>query len=112
MKLIAAMIRPHILEEVRQSLQSIGVNGLTVTEVVGYGHQQRRTELYRGTASHIDFASKIKLEVAVDDALIEQAIDAVSVIAKTGRYGDGKLFISELEQVFRIRTGESGVFAL
>nr|WP_320135352.1 P-II family nitrogen regulator [uncultured Amphritea sp.] len=112
MKLIAAMIRPHILEEVRQSLQSIGVNGLTVTEVKGYGHQQRHTELYRGMESHIDFATKIKLEVAIDDALLEQAIEAVSVIAKTGRYGDGKLFISELEQVFRIRTGESGAFAL
>ncbi|MDO6564986.1 P-II family nitrogen regulator [Amphritea sp. 1_MG-2023] len=112
MKLIAAIIRPHILDEVRAALQSLGVRGLTITEVQGYGQQHNHTEYYRGTEYLADFKPKLKVEATIDDALLEPVINAVSGIAQSGFFGDGKLFISQSEQVFRIRTGESGVFAL
>ncbi|SEQ09729.1 nitrogen regulatory protein P-II family [Amphritea atlantica] len=112
MKLITAIIRPHTLEEVRGPLQSIGVSGLTVTEVKGYGRQQGHTELYRGAEYRVSFVPKIKLEIALDDALLDQVVEAISGAARTGAFGDGKLFIQDLDQVFRIRTGESGASAL
>lgn len=112
MKLLTTIIRPNILQEVREPLLAIGVSGLTVTEVRGYGRQQGHTELYRGAEYRVSFVPKIKLEIALDDALLDQAIEVVSGVAKTGRFGDGKLFISELDQILRLRTGESGVFAL
>lgn len=111
-KLLTAIIRPNILQEVREPLLAIGVSGLTVTEVRGYGRQQGHTELYRGAEYRVSFVPKIKLEIALDDALLDQAIEVISGVAKTGRFGDGKLFISELDQILRLRTGESGVFAL
>jgi len=112
MKLLTAIIRPNILQEVREPLLAIGVSGLTVTEVRGYGRQQGHTELYRGAEYRVSFVPKIKLEIALDDALLDQAVEVISGVAKTGRFGDGKLFIAELDQVLRLRTGESGVFAL
>ena len=112
MKLLTTIIRPNILQEVREPLLAIGVSGLTVTEVRGYGRQQGHTELYRGAEYRVSFVPKIKLEIALDDALLDQAIEVVSGVAKTGRFGDGKLFISELDQILRLRTGESCVFAL
>ncbi|WP_299204538.1 P-II family nitrogen regulator [uncultured Amphritea sp.] len=112
MKLITAIIRPHMLDEVRGALQSLGVSGLTVTEVKGYGRQQGHTELYRGAEYRISFVPKIKLEIALDDSLLDQVVEVISGVAKTGCFGDGKLFIQQLDQVFRLRTGESGVFAL
>lgn len=101
-----------MLQAIREPLQAIGVSGLTVTEVKGYGRQQGHTELYRGAEYRISFIPKIKLEIALDDALLDQAIEVISGVVKTGRFGDGKLFISGLDQVLRLRTGESGVFAL
>lgn len=112
MYLIAVIIRPYMLEEVRGALHSIGVNGLTLTEVKGFEREQGHTELYRGTAYRINFVPKIKLEIAADDTLVDQVIDAISGIVKIEHVDDGKLFITEIKQVFRIRTGDSGVFAL
>ncbi len=112
MKLVTAIIKPFRLEDVREALSEIGVQGITVTEVKGFGRQKGHTELYRGAEYVVDFLPKIKLEVAIDDALLEQAIEAISKAASTGKIGDGKIFIVALEQAIRIRTGEIGVDAL
>ncbi|MBE0464294.1 MAG: P-II family nitrogen regulator [Halomonadaceae bacterium] len=108
MKLISAIIKPFKLDDVRESLSDIGVQGITVTEVKGFGRQKGHTELYRGAEYVVDFLPKVKLEVAVDDDLVEQVIDAITQVANTGKIGDGKIFVMPLEQVIRIRTGETG----
>ena len=112
MKLIIAVIRPFKLDEVREALSDIGVQGITVTEVKGFGRQKGHTELYRGAEYVVDFLPKVKVEAAVDDALVERAIEAIEGAARTGKIGDGKIFVAALEQVVRIRTGETGVQAL
>jgi len=112
MKFITAIIKPPKLDDVRQALSDIGVQGMTVTEVKGFGRQKGHTELYRGAEYVIDFLPKIKIEVAVDDALAERAVETIAKSAKTGKIGDGKIFVSGLEQVVRIRTGETGSGAL
>jgi nitrogen regulatory protein P-II 2 len=112
MKLITAIIKPFKLDEVREALLEIGVQGITVTEVKGFGRQKGHTELYRGAEYVVDFLPKVKLEVAVDKALLEQTIETVSKSARTGKIGDGKIFVFPLEQAIRIRTGESGADAL
>ena len=112
MKIITAIIKPFKLDYVRQALGEIGVQGLTVTEVKGFGRQKGHTELYRGAEYVVDFLPKVKLEVAIDDDLVDQAIDAITSSANTGKIGDGKIFVTNLEQVVRIRTGESGPAAL
>jgi nitrogen regulatory protein P-II 2 len=112
MKLITAIIKPFKLDEVREALSAIGVQGITVTEVKGFGRQKGHTELYRGAEYVVDFLPKIKIEVAVTEALLEQAIDAIESSARTGKIGDGKVFVHGLEQVVRIRTGEIGNDAL
>ena len=112
MKIITAIIKPFKLDDVRQALGEIGVQGLTVSEVKGFGRQKGHTELYRGAEYVVDFLPKVKLEVAIDDDLVDQAIDAITTSANTGKIGDGKIFITNLEQVVRIRTGESGPAAL
>ncbi|MDN6297998.1 MAG: P-II family nitrogen regulator [Halomonas sp.] len=108
MKLISAIIKPFKLDDVRESLSDIGVQGITVTEVKGFGRQKGHTELYRGAEYVVDFLPKVKLEVAVDDELVEQVIEAITHVANTGKIGDGKIFVMPLEQVIRIRTGETG----
>ncbi|MBX6394071.1 MAG: P-II family nitrogen regulator [Burkholderiales bacterium] len=112
MKLVTAIIKPFKLDEVREALSSIGVQGITVTEVKGFGRQKGHTELYRGAEYVVDFLPKVKIEVAIDDGLLEQAIEAIEKSAHTGKIGDGKIFVFDLEQVIRIRTGETGVEAL
>ncbi len=112
MKLITAIIKPFRLDDVRNALSEVGVQGMTVTEVKGFGRQRGHTELYRGAEYVVDFLPKSKIEVAVSDEMAEQAIDAISQAAKTGKVGDGKIFVTTLEQVLRIRTGESGDSAL
>jgi nitrogen regulatory protein P-II 1 len=112
MKKIEAVIKPFKLDEVRESLSSIGVNGLTVTEVKGFGRQKGHTELYRGAEYVVDFLPKIKLELVVGDDLVEAAMDAIIKAAHTGKIGDGKIFVSSVEQVVRIRTGETGESAI
>ena len=112
MKLVTAIIKPFKLDEVRESLAEIGVQGLTVSEVKGFGRQKGHTELYRGAEYVVDFLPKIKLEMAIDDALLETVIDAITRAAKTGKIGDGKIFVTSIEQAIRIRTGESGPEAL
>lgn len=112
MKLITAIIKPFKLDDVRESLSEIGVQGITVTEVKGFGRQKGHTELYRGAEYVVDFLPKVKIEVAVGDALQEQVIEAISKAANTGKIGDGKIFVYNLEQAIRIRTGESGDDAL
>ncbi len=108
MKLITAIIKPFKLDEVREALSAIGVQGITVTEVKGFGRQKGHTELYRGAEYVVDFLPKVRLEAAVSDALVEQAIEAIEVAARTGKIGDGKIFVTTVEQVVRIRTGETG----
>ncbi|MBD3895380.1 MULTISPECIES: P-II family nitrogen regulator [Halomonadaceae] len=108
MKLVTAIIKPFKLDDVRESLSEIGVQGITVTEVKGFGRQKGHTELYRGAEYVVDFLPKVKLEVAVDDAMADKVIDAITNVANTGKIGDGKIFVSPLEQVIRIRTGETG----
>ncbi|AOM02618.1 P-II family nitrogen regulator [Cobetia marina] len=108
MKLVTAIIKPFKLDDVRESLSEIGVQGITVTEVKGFGRQKGHTELYRGAEYVVDFLPKVKLEVAVDDAMIDSVIEAITNVANTGKIGDGKIFVSPLEQVIRIRTGETG----
>ena len=112
MKIITAIIKPFKLDDVRQALGDIGVQGLTVSEVKGFGRQKGHTELYRGAEYVVDFLPKVKLEIAIDDDLVDQAIEAITSSANTGKIGDGKIFVTSLEQVVRIRTGESGPSAL
>ena len=112
MKLITSIIKPFKLDDVREALSEIGVQGITATEVKGFGRQKGHTELYRGAEYVVDFLPKVKLEVAVDEALLEKTIEAISKSAKTGKIGDGKIFVFPLEQAIRIRTGESGPDAL
>ncbi|MEW7979097.1 MAG: P-II family nitrogen regulator [gamma proteobacterium symbiont of Phacoides pectinatus] len=112
MKLVAAIIKPFKLDDVREALSGVGVSGITVTEVKGFGRQKGHTELYRGAEYVVDFLPKIKVEVAVDTDQVDQVIEAISGAARTGKIGDGKIFVSDLEQVVRIRTGESGPEAL
>jgi len=112
MKKIEAVIKPFKLDEVREALSSIGVNGLTVTEVKGFGRQKGHTELYRGAEYVVDFLPKIKLELVVADNMVESAMDAIIKSAHTGKIGDGKIFVSEIDQVVRIRTGETGESAV
>jgi nitrogen regulatory protein P-II 2 len=112
MKLITAIIKPFKLDEVRSALCDIGVQGITVTEVKGFGRQKGHTELYRGAEYTVDFLPKVKVEAAISDELVEQVIATIEKAASTGKIGDGKIFIFDLEQVVRIRTGESGVDAL
>jgi len=112
MKLVTAIIKPFKLDEVREALSAIGVQGITVTEVKGFGRQKGHTELYRGAEYVVDFLPKMKLEIALDDKLLEQAIEAIEKSANTGKIGDGKIFVFDLEQVIRIRTGETGSEAL
>ncbi|MEE4381112.1 MAG: P-II family nitrogen regulator [Pseudomonadales bacterium] len=108
MKLVTAIIKPFKLDDVRESLSEIGVQGMTVTEVKGFGRQKGHTELYRGAEYVVDFLPKVKIEVAIDDALLDGVLEAISKAANTGKVGDGKIFVSSLEEVVRIRTGESG----
>ena len=112
MKLVSAIIKPFKLDDVREALSEIGVAGITVIEVKGFGRQKGHTELYRGAEYVVDFLPKIKVEVAVDDGQLDQVIEAVSGAAKTGKIGDGKIFVYDLEQAIRIRTGETGPEAL
>jgi nitrogen regulatory protein P-II 2 len=112
MKLITAVIKPFKLDEVREALSAIGVQGITVTEVKGFGRQKGHTELYRGAEYVVDFLPKVKIEAAVSDNLVEQAIEAIEASARTGKIGDGKIFVHDIEQVVRIRTGETGNEAL
>ncbi|MES1993240.1 MAG: P-II family nitrogen regulator [Pseudomonadota bacterium] len=108
MKLITAIIKPFKLDDVREALSDIGVQGITVTEVKGFGRQKGHTELYRGAEYVVDFLPKVKIEVAVTDDMADAVIEAISKAANTGKIGDGKVFVFDLEQVIRIRTGESG----
>jgi nitrogen regulatory protein P-II 2 len=112
MKLVTAIIKPFKLDDVRESLSEIGVQGMTVTEVKGFGRQKGHTELYRGAEYVVDFLPKVKIEVAIDDALLDGVLEAISKAANTGKVGDGKIFVSSLEEVVRIRTGEEGADAL
>lgn len=108
MKLITAIIKPFKLDDVREAIGEVGVQGITVTEVKGFGRQRGHTELYRGAEYVVDFLPKMKVEVAIDDDLLEQVVEVISNTARTGKIGDGKIFIMPLEQVIRIRTGETG----
>ncbi len=108
MKLITAIVKPFKLDDVRESLSEIGVQGITVTEVKGFGRQKGHTELYRGAEYVVDFLPKVKIEVAIADALVDQVIEAITKAANTGKIGDGKIFVVPLEQAIRIRTGETG----
>ncbi len=112
MKMVTAIIKPFKLDDVRESLSEIGISGITVTEVKGFGRQKGHTELYRGAEYVVDFLPKIKMDVAVDDSVVDQVIDAITNAAKTGKIGDGKIFVTGLEQVVRIRTSETGPEAL
>jgi nitrogen regulatory protein P-II 1 len=112
MKKIEAVIKPFKLDEVREGLSEVGVTGLTVTEVKGFGRQKGHTELYRGAEYVVDFLPKVKVEVIVADAMVERAIEAIVRAARTGKIGDGKIFVTPVEQVIRIRTGESGEAAI
>jgi len=112
MKLVSAIIKPFKLDDVREALSDIGISGITVTEVKGFGRQKGHTELYRGAEYVVDFLPKVKIEVAVDVATLERTLEAITDAAKTGKIGDGKIFVFDLEQVYRIRTGETGGDAL
>ena len=112
MKLVSAIIKPFKLDDVREALSEIGVQGITVTEVKGFGRQKGHTELYRGAEYVVDFLPKVKLEAVVDDDMVDQVIEAVSKSANTGKIGDGKIFVYPVEQAVRIRTGETGNEAL
>src|SRR6476659_2626897 len=112
MKKIEAIIKPFKLDDVKDALHEVGVQGITVTEVKGFGRQKGHTELYRGAAYVVDFLPKVKIEAAIDDALVDRVIEAIESAARTGKIGDGKIFVSSLEQVVRIRTGETGHDAL
>ncbi len=112
MKLITTVIKPFKLDDVREALSEIGVQGVTVTEVKGFGRQKGHTELYRGAEYVVDFLPKVKLEAAVSDEIVDQVIECIAKTANTGKIGDGKIFVTDLEQVIRIRTGETGNSAL
>lgn len=112
MKLITAVIKPFKVDEVRQAVADIGIQGLTVTEVHGYGRQRGHTEVYRGTEYSVEFLPKAKIELAVDDSIAEQVMEAVCNVARTGKMGDGKVWILELEEALRVRTGETGPDAI
>ena len=112
MKLVAAVIKPFKLDDVRQALSDIGVQGLTVYEVKGFGRQKGHTELYRGAEYVVDYIPKVKLEIGVDDDQVDAVVEAISTAAKTGKIGDGKIFVIPLENAVRVRTGETGVQAL
>jgi nitrogen regulatory protein P-II 2 len=112
MKLVTAVIKPFKLDEVREALSAIGVQGVTVTEVKGFGRQKGHTELYRGAEYVVDFLPKVKIEAAISDDLLDRVIEAIEKAANTGKIGDGKIFVFDLEQVVRIRTGETGAQAL
>ena len=112
MKLVVAIIKPFKLDDVRESLSEIGVQGITVTEVKGFGRQKGHTELYRGAEYVVDFLPKVKIEVAVDESLLDRVMESIAKSANTGKIGDGKIFVFNLEQAMRIRTGETGPDAL
>ena len=112
MKMVSAVIKPFKLDDVREALSDIGVQGITVTEVKGFGRQKGHTELYRGAEYVVDFLPKVKIEIAIPDDLLERVVEAIMNAAKTGKIGDGKIFVYELEQAIRIRTGETGAEAL
>ncbi|MBI3222580.1 MAG: P-II family nitrogen regulator [Nitrosomonadales bacterium] len=112
MKMVVAIIKPFKLDEVREALSAIGVQGITVTEVKGFGRQKGHTELYRGAEYVVDFLPKVKIEAAIKADMLDQVLEAIEKSAHTGKIGDGKIFVSDLEQVIRIRTGESGAEAL
>jgi nitrogen regulatory protein P-II 2 len=112
MKLITAIIKPFKLDDVRQAVADIGVQGITVTEVQGFGRQRGHTELYRGAEYRVDFLPKTKVELAVDDAIAEEVVEAITNVARTGKIGDGKVFVTSLDQAVRIRTGETGADAV
>ncbi|HZA60741.1 MAG TPA: P-II family nitrogen regulator [Actinomycetota bacterium] len=112
MKLVIAVLKPFKLDEVKDALRSIGVNGLTVTEAQGFGRQRGHTEVYRGAEYQVDFVPKVKIEVVADDDQVQQVVDAIMKSARTGKIGDGKIFVVPAEQVYRIRTGEMGPDAI
>ena len=112
MKLITAVIKPFKLDEVKEALQEVGLQGITVTEAKGFGRQKGHTELYRGAEYVVDFLPKVKIEVVLNDDLVAKAVEAIQQAARTGRIGDGKIFISSVEEAIRIRTGETGVEAI
>ena len=112
MKLVTAVIKPFKLDDVREALSEIGVQGITVTEVKGFGRQKGHTELYRGAEYVVDFLPKVKIEAAISNELLDQVIETISSAANTGKIGDGKIFVTELEQIIRIRTGETGADAI
>jgi nitrogen regulatory protein P-II 2 len=112
MKMVTAIVKPFKLDEVREALSAIGVQGITVTEVKGFGRQKGHTELYRGAEYVVDFLPKVKIEAAVDEAIVDRVVEAIEASARTGKIGDGKIFVTALEQVIRIRTGETGKDAL
>ena len=112
MRKIEAIIKPFKLDEVKEGLQEVGIQGITVTEAKGFGRQKGHTELYRGAEYVVDFLPKVKLEVVVEDSLAERAVEAIQAAAKTGRIGDGKIFVSEVQEAIRIRTGERGAEAV
>ena len=112
MKLVTAIIKPFKLDNVREALHEVGIAGITVTEVRGFGRQKGHTELYRGAEYNVDFLPKLKLEIAITDELVEQIVEAITQAATTGKIGDGKIFVSSLEEVIRIRTGETGAQAI
>jgi nitrogen regulatory protein PII len=112
MKLVVGIIKPFKLDEVKEALQGIGVDGLTVTETQGFGRQRGHTEVYRGAEYQVDFVPKVKVEVMVDDQQVQQVVDAILKSARTGKIGDGKIFVFSAEQVYRIRTGEMGPDAI
>ncbi|AZG07799.1 MAG: transcriptional regulator [Bordetella sp. SCN 67-23] len=112
MKQVTAIIKPFKLDEVREALAQVGVNGLTVTEVKGFGRQKGHTELYRGAEYVVDFLPKIRIELVIADELVDQAVEAIIRVARTGKIGDGKIFVTPVEQVIRIRTGETGEAAV
>ena len=112
MKLVVAIIKPFKMQEVREALVDAGIEGLTITEVKGYGRQKGHTELYRGAEYVVDFLPKVKIEIVIDDELLEEALTCIENSAKTGRIGDGKIFVTNIEQAVRIRTGEIGIDAI
>ena len=112
MKLVTAIVKPFKLDDVREALSELGVSGLTVTEVKGFGRQKGHTELYRGAEYVVDFLPKVKLELAIDDGLLDQVLESITSAAQTGKIGDGKIFVTDLVEIIRIRTGEKGADAV